>query len=50
MTHTLNNIIRIQAYRDASIQVKRSRYRLGVAQRVGTGIALLVLDRGTRRG
>ena len=27
-----------------------SRYRPGVAQRVGRGIALLFLDRGTRRG
>jgi len=26
-----------------------SRYRPGVAQRVGRGIALLFLDRGTRR-
>jgi len=31
-------------------KVKRSRYRLGVAQRVGRGIALLFHDRGTRRG
>ena len=29
---------------------KESRYRPGVAQRVGTGIALLFHDRGTRRG
>jgi len=28
---------------------KRSRYRPGVAQRVGRGIALLFHDRGTRR-
>ena len=32
------------------IKVKWSRYRLGVAQRVGRGIALLFHDRGTRRG
>jgi len=32
------------------IKVKRSRYRPGVAQRVGRGIALLLHDRGTRRG
>ena len=30
--------------------VKCSRYSPGVAQRVGTGIALLFHDRGTRRG
>ena len=30
--------------------VKRSRYRPGVAQRVGRGIAVLFHDRGTRRG
>jgi len=30
--------------------VKFSRYRPGVAQRVGRGIALLFHDRGTRRG
>ena len=33
-----------------SKQVKCSRYRPGVAQRVGRGIALLFHDRGTRRG
>ena len=32
------------------VKVKRSRYRPGVAQRVGRGIALLFHDRGTRRG
>ena len=31
-------------------EVKWSRYRTGVAQRVGRGIALLFHDRGTRRG
>jgi len=31
-------------------KVKWSRYRLGVAQRVGRGIALLFHDRGTRTG
>jgi len=31
-------------------KVKYSRYRPGVAQRVGRGIALLFHDRGTRRG
>jgi len=33
-----------------SKKVKWSRYRSGVAQRVGRGIALLFHDRGTRRG
>ena len=32
------------------LKVKWSRYRPGVAQRVGRGIALLFHDRGTRRG
>ena len=32
------------------IKIKCSRYRPGVAQRVGRGIALLFRDRGTRRG
>ena len=32
------------------VKVKWSRYRLGVAQRVGRGIAVLFHDRGTRRG
>ena len=32
------------------IKVKWSRYRPGVAQRMGRGIALLFHDRGTRRG
>ena len=31
-------------------KVKCSRYRPGVTQRVGRGIALLFHDRGTRRG
>jgi len=33
-----------------TLQVKWSRYRPGVAQRVGRGIALLFHDRCTRRG
>ena len=33
-----------------SYKVKWSRYRPGVGQRVGRGIALLFHDRGTRRG
>ena len=32
------------------VKVKWSRYRTGLAQRVGRGIALLCHDRGTRRG
>jgi len=32
------------------VKVKFTRHRPGVAQRVGRGIALLFLDRGTRRG
>jgi len=32
------------------VKVKVSRYRPGVAQRVGRGIALLFHDRGTRSG
>ena len=32
------------------VKVKVSRYRPGMAQRVGRGIALLFHDRGTRRG
>jgi len=36
--------------RPACKKVKWSRYRSGVAQRVGRGIALLFHDRGTRRG
>ena len=35
---------------DYKSKVKWSRYRPGVAQRVGRGIALLFRDRGTRRG
>ena len=31
-------------------KVKCSRYRAGVAQRVGRGIAVLFHDSGTRRG
>jgi len=34
---------------NVKIKVKRSRYRPGVAQRVGRGIALLFHDHGTRR-
>ena len=40
--------LRSEEFRD--LQAKCSRYRPGVAQRVGRGIALLFHDRGTRRG
>jgi hypothetical protein len=36
--------------KSVNVKVKVSHYRSGVAQRVGTGIALLFHDRGTRRG
>ena len=35
---------------EVKVKVKRCRYRPGVAQRMGRGIALLFHDRGTRRG
>jgi hypothetical protein len=38
------------SYTHLTVKVKLSRYRPGVAQRVGTGIVLLFHDRGTRRG
>ena len=34
----------------AKVKVKLSRYRPGVTQKVGRGIALLFHDRGTRKG
>ena len=40
----------IYIYIYIKVKVKCSRYRPGVAQRVGRGIALLFHDRGTRRG
>ena len=39
-----------QYLRIIKVKVKVSRYKPGVAQRVGRGIALLFHDRGTRRG
>ena len=42
--------IYIYIYTHTQKKVKCSRYRPGVAQRVGTGIALLFHDRSTRRG
>jgi len=38
------------AFNPLKVKVKCSRYRPGVAQRVGRGTALLFHDRGTRRG
>ena len=35
---------------EVMVKVKVSRYRPGVAQKVGRGIALLFHDRGTRKG
>ena len=40
----------VQSTSSTKVKVKRSRYRPGVAQRVGRGIALFFHDRGTRRG
>ena len=37
-------------WREVAVKVNWSRYRSGVAQRVGRGIVLLFHDRGTRRG
>jgi len=37
-------------YSYIKVKVKFSRYRPVVAQRVSRGIALLFLDRGTRKG
>ena len=43
-THTHTLVYKVK------VKVKWSRYRPGVAQRVGRGIALLFHDQGTRRG
>ena len=40
----------VNRYIKPYVKVKFSRYRAGVAQRVGTGIALLFHDHSTRRG
>jgi len=39
-----------EQFEQVKVKVKWSRYRPGVAQRVGRGLALLFHDRGTRRG
>jgi len=48
----LNSLLawRCAATVGGKVKVKWSRYRSGVAQRVGRGIALLFHNRGTRRG
>ena len=43
-------VLIVRVYKGVKVKVKCSRYRLGVAERVGRGIALLFHDRGTRRG
>ena len=45
-----NTMARICKKVKVKVKVKWSRYRSGVAQSVGRGIALLFHDRGTRRG
>jgi len=57
-TRPETNISSFQHYEETAVtgslvylkKVKFSRYRPGVAPRVGRGIALLFHDRGTRRG
>jgi hypothetical protein len=44
------NLKRVNFTLFKKVKVKWSRYRPGVAQRVGRGIALLLHDRGTRMG
>ena len=52
LRHYLNNrsTLDIGTFGYKRYKVKWSRYRPGVAQRVGRGIALLFHDHGTRRG
>ena len=51
MYHLFNKKeLRILCKQFVYVKVKFSRYRPGVAHRVGRGIALLFHDRGTRRG
>ena len=50
MLRTLTNCYVSLLIKNKVKKVKRSRYRPGVAQRVGRGIALLFHDRGARRG
>ena len=46
----VTNSSAVSSFDNIYIKVKWSRYRPGVAQRVGRGIALLFHDHGTRRG
>ena len=46
----VDGVIGVNSASDRNNKVKFSRYRPGVAQRVGRGIALLLYDRSTRRG
>jgi len=51
MLYTFITRNKLESYlTEVNVKVKFSRYRPGVAQRVGRGIALLFHDRGTRRG
>jgi len=43
-------VVNMYKYIYIKVKVNFSRYRPGVAQRVGRGIALLFYDRGNRRG
>ena len=47
----IHKLCRVKLFKiNVKVKVKCSRYRPGVAQRVGRVIALLFHDRGTRRG
>ena len=46
----VNNVVHREFIRTVKVKVKWSRYRPGVAQRVGRGIALLFHGHGTRKG
>ena len=46
----LLSLVALPYYKQIKVKVKWSRYRPGVAQRVGRGTALLLHDHGTRRG
>ena len=48
--NSMNKALTTNVILSCEIKVKWSRYRPGVAQRVGRGIALLFHDGGTRRG
>jgi len=53
VTKSYSNKIHLQCLRISHVQIIRKTDPVtgpGVAQRVGTGIALLFHDRGTRRG